>query len=739
MFPSYLQPDSMDCGPACLRIISKFYGKNYSMLTLRDRCYMSREGVSLLDLSDAAESLGFRTTGISTTWEVFRDEVPLPCIVYWNSKHYVVVYKIRKRRGKWWVYVSDPAVGLLKYDEEKFLRGWLKTQVYDDETDESRAGKQGVILLLEPTPRFYESPGEENTQLKFSYLLQYLKPYKSYFVQLVLAMLVASGLNLILPFLTQSIVDVGIGTGNLNFVVMILIAQVALTLGQFANNLIRQWLSLHMTTRISISYISDFLCKLMRLPIAYFDAKKSGDILQRIGDYGRVQSFLTGTLLSMAVAILTFIVYTCVMAGYSATILLVFLGGSILYALWVLLFMKYRRKLDYMRFQESSENQSTMIQLIGGMQDIKLNSCERQKRWEWERIQARLFKISIKSLTLGQTQEVGALFISQTKNIIVSFLAVSAVIKGDMTLGMMMAMQYILGQLNGPLSQFISFMQATQDAKISLERLGEIYDRPDEEPDDEPRIRTIPDSAPLEFRDVVFHYEGPNSERALDGVSLTIPVRKVTAIVGASGSGKTTMLKLLLGFYRPTQGEVLLAGRPLGQYSESCWRRDCGVVMQEATIFADTIARNIGVVDEQPDMERVRRAARMANIDEWIESLPMRYDTKIGLDGHGLSTGQRQRLFIARAAYKDAKYLFLDEATNSLDAANERSIMEKLQSFFEGRTVVVVAHRLSTVMNADNIVVLDRGRIVEQGTHKELTARRGHYYNLVRNQLELGN
>ena len=486
-------------------------------------------------------------------------------------------------------------------------------------------------------------------------------------------MLVASGLNLILPFLTQSIVDVGIGTGNLNFVVMILIAQVALTLGQFANNLIRQWLSLHMTTRISISYISDFLCKLMRLPIAYFDAKKSGDILQRIGDYGRVQSFLTGTLLSMAVAILTFIVYTCVMAGYSATILLVFLGGSILYALWVLLFMKYRRKLDYMRFQESSENQSTMIQLIGGMQDIKLNSCERQKRWEWERIQARLFKISIKSLTLGQTQEVGALFISQTKNIVVSFLAVSAVIKGDMTLGMMMAMQYILGQLNGPLSQFISFMQATQDAKISLERLGEIYDRPDEEPDDEPRIRTIPDSAPLEFRDVVFHYEGPNSERALDGVSLTIPVRKVTAIVGASGSGKTTMLKLLLGFYRPTQGEVLLDGRPLGQYSESCWRRDCGVVMQEATIFADTIARNIGVVDEQPDMERVRRAARMANIDEWIESLPMRYDTKIGLDGHGLSTGQRQRLFIARAAYKDAKYLFLDEATNSLGESGSKN------------------------------------------------------------------
>lgn len=728
----------MDCGPTCLRMIAKFYGKNYSLQTLRTKCHITREGVSMLGISDAAELIGFRTEGVKLTWEQLRDNIPFPFIVHWKQRHFVVVYNIKKNRRStlkddYWVYVADPAGGLLKYKKEDFLKCWYSTRE-DNLT-------VGTALIIEPSPRFYEEKDDSNKKsiMRLGYAIHYLRPYTKFIIQFFLAMLTGSMISLIFPFLTQGVVDYGINNSDLNFIIVILIAQVALTLGQTANGLIQSWLSLHVTTRISIAFISDFLAKLMRLPISFFDVKMVGDIMQRIGDNSRIQSFLMGTLLNIIFSCFTFVVYGAIMTTYNLTILGIFLLGSALYAGWVVVFLKKRKELDYKRFQQGADNQSSLVQLINGMQEIKLNSCEKQKRWEWERIQAKMFRISIKSMALGQTQQVGGLFIDQTKNVLVSFIAAKAVVEGDMTLGMMMAMQYILGQLNGPLSQFISFMQATQDAKISLERLGEIYDRPDEEPDDEPRIRTIPDSAPLEFRDVVFHYEGPNSERALDGVSLTIPVRKVTAIVGASGSGKTTMLKLLLGFYRPTQGEVLLDGRPLGQYSESCWRRDCGVVMQEATIFADTIARNIGVVDEQPDMERVRRAARMANIDEWIESLPMRYDTKIGLDGHGLSTGQRQRLFIARAAYKDAKYLFLDEATNSLDAANERSIMEKLQSFFEGRTVVVVAHRLSTVMNADNIVVLDRGRIVEQGTHKELTARRGHYYNLVRNQLELGN
>ncbi len=733
-FPHYKQLDAMDCGPTSLRIVAQHYGRHYSLQSLRERCHITREGVSLLGISDAAETIGLRTTGVKIAWEQLRDEATLPCIVHWNQQHFVVVYRIARRRGRWWVWVSDPAQGLLKYDEEQFRRAWEQC----DAQSTSSSGK-GIALLLEPTPEFYKEKGDEDKRLRFGQLLHYLRPYRSYLVQLALAMLTASLLSLILPFLTQSVVDKGIGTGNLSFVVMMLVAQVVLVLGQLANNLIRSWLMLHMTTRISISLISDFLSKLMRLPIAFFDSKMVGDIMQRIGDYNRIQSFLTGSLLSMAMAVVSFAIYGAVMGGYDLTILGIFLLGSALYVGWILLFMKRRRKLDYMRFQEASANQSNIVQLINGMQEIKLNNCEKQKRWEWERIQARLFEVSIKGLVLGQTQEVGGTFIDQTKNVVISFLAASAVIEGEMTLGMMMALQYIIGQLNAPLSQFIQFVQATQDAKISLERLSEIQEKDDEEPAGEERLREIPRHADIEFRGVTFQYDGPHSAKALDDVSVTIPADRVTAIVGASGSGKTTMLKMMLGFYAPSAGEVLLAGRKIAHYSASRWRRACGTVMQEGYVFSDTIANNIGVSDERPDMERVRRAAAIANIDAFIEELPLGYNTKIGADGHGLSVGQKQRLLIARAAYKDAEYLFFDEATNSLDANNERTIMERLERLFENKTVVVVAHRLSTVKNADNILVLDHGRIVEQGTHAELTARRGYYYELVKNQLELGN
>lgn len=728
-FVKYIQHDSMDCGPTCLKMVAKFYGKNYSLQNLRDRCHITREGVSLLGISDAAESIGFRTTGVKVTWTQMVEEMPMPCIVHWNQRHFVVVYDVVKKHGVYKVMVADPASGLLEYTEEDFRGLWL----------ESERKTEGIALILEPTPKFYEEEGDdERRHYGFGYVLKYLRPYRTYIIQILLAMLTASVISLLMPFITQSVVDKGIGTGSLSLIVVLLIAQLTLTLGGLANNLIRSWLMLHTTSRVSISLISDFLCKLMRLPIAFFDSKMVGDIMQRIGDYNRIQTFLTGSLLSMVIAVVSFVVYGLIMAGYNATIFIVFLIGASLYVFWVLLFMKRRRKLDYMRFQQASANQSNIVQLIGGMQEIKLNNCEKQKRWEWEAIQARLFKVGVKSLTLGQVQEIGSTFIDQTKNILMSFIAAKSVIDGGMTLGMMMALQYIMGQINAPISQFISFVQSAQDASISLDRLGEIHEMKDEEPAEEERIKDIPSDADIVFRDVVFQYDGPHSPKVLDEVSLTIPSGKVTAIVGASGSGKTTMLKMMLGFYPPVSGEVLLGNVSLKNYSESRWRARCGTVMQEGYIFSDTIAANIAVSEEYPDMERVRWAAGVSNIKYWIEGLPLGYGTKIGADGHGLSSGQKQRILIARAAYKDSRYLFFDEATNSLDANNERTIMENLERLFSEKTVVVVAHRLSTVKNADNIIVLDKGRIAEQGTHSQLTALRGKYYELVKNQLELG-
>lgn len=736
-FPSYHQLDSMDCGPTCLRIIAAHYGRIWPLQTLRDRCHISREGVSLLEISDAAESIGFRTIGAKISFAQLCEEAILPCVVHWNQKHFIVVYKIEHHRGQTWIYVSDPASGLLRYSKEDFLKSWLSIRPNDTENDANEG--LGVVLLMEPTPKFYEEKGDEEHHKGISGLLKYLRPYKQFIAQLFLAMLTGSIISLIFPFLTQSVIDVGIGTGDLNFVVVILIAQVVLTLGQMANELIRSWLMLHMNTRVSISLISDFLAKLMRLPISFFDSKMVGDIMQRIGDHSRIQTFLTSSLLSIVMAIVTFTVYAIVMGGYNLTILGIFLLGSAMYVGWILLFMKKRRKLDYKRFQEASANQSSIVQLIGGMQDIKLNGCEKQKRWDWERIQARLFKVSVKGLVLGQTQQVGGTFIDQIKNVFISFLAASAVINGDMTLGMMTAMQYILGQLNAPISQFIKFAQEAQDASISLERLNEIQEKDDEEKPGHEYIREIPDNADIEFRNVCFQYNGPHSDKVLDEVNITIPHNKVTAIVGSSGSGKTTMIKMMLGFYEPVLGEVLLGGNRIDDYSPSVWRSLCGTVMQEGFIFSDTIENNIGVSDEVPDLERVKKAVKTANIDDFINGLPLRYNTKIGAEGNGISSGQKQRLLIARAAYKDARYLFLDEATNSLDAENEKIIMENFSSFFKNRTVVIVAHRLSTVKNADNIIVLDKGKVVEQGTHNELTQKRGHYYNLVKNQLELGN
>ena len=721
-FPNFRQLESVDCGPACLRMISAYYGKNYSSDTIKEKCHISRDGVSMLGISEAAESIGFRTSGVKLCWNQLINDTPLPCIVHWNQNHFVVVYRIRKTRRGCLVSVSDPAGGLLIYSEAQFLKSWSPSLF-------------GTALLLEPTPQFYSNKDENDRRLRFSYVFGYLKPFKAYIFQLFLAILTTGLISFLLPFLTQSIVDVGIGMGSPSYVLIILVSQLALNIGLLANNLIRNWLMLHMTTRVSISLISDFLAKLMRLPISFFDSRKVGDILQRIGDYGRIQSFLTGTLLSMVMALVTLVIYSAIMTGFAPSILLVFFFGSVLYISWIVLFLRQRRKLDYKRFQEASKNQSNVVQLITGMQEIKLNNCERQKRWEWERIQAGLFKISVKGLSLGQAQEIGGAFIDQFKNLVISFIAANSVISGNMTIGMMMAMQYVIGQLNAPISQFISFIQAYQDARISLERMGEIMEKDDEEPAGSNRIRIIPDKADIRLEKVSFQYEGPESERVLDEVSLTIKANQVTAIVGPSGSGKSTLLKMILGFYEPVSGSILLGDRPLKDFNASVWRQNCGVVMQDGFIFSDTIARNIAISEEQPELERLRRATDLANISDFIDSLPLGLETIIGQEGHGVSSGQRQRLLIARAVYKDSQLIILDEATNSLDAYNERLILNRMNDLFKNKTVIIAAHRLSTIKKADVIVVMNHGSIVEQGRHEELIKKRGYYYKLIKNQL----
>jgi len=733
------QPDTMDCGATCLAMVAKHYGKSYTIQKLREMCSAARSGVSMLGISDAAEKLGFKTIGVRVSFAKLVEDAPLPCIVHWKQEHFVVVYKIKltnkkenKLTGKpeGTVYVADPGHGLIKYTAEEFCNNWLSTKKDSNE--------EGVALLLEPTPEFYEREDEKSDRTKFSFIFRYLKPYRKQIVQLFLGLLLGSLLQLIFPFLTQSIVDYGISNNNLSFVTLILIAQLILFTSQTVVEFIRSWILLHITARINISMISDFLIKLMKLPIRFFDTKMIGDIMQRIHDNSRIQNFLTSSTLNTLFSFVNLIIFSIVLGLYSLKILGIFLLASVLYVLWIVIFLKKRKELDYKRFAQASSEQSNLYQLITGMQEIKLNNCEKQKRWDWENIQAKLFKVSVKGLALSQYQQAGGFFIDQTKNIIISFFAAQAVITGNMTLGMMMAVQYIIGQLNAPIGQLIGFVQSAQDAKISLERLGEIHNREDEENPNENKITLLPEKRGINIQNLTFQYEGAYSEIVLDNINLEIPNGKITAIVGMSGSGKTTLVKLLLGFYPPIKGEIKIGEYNLQNINSHIWREHCGAVMQDGYIFSDTIARNIAVSDEIIDTNHLLHAARVANIQEMVEALPLGYNTKIGQEGQGISQGQRQRVLIARSVYKNPDYIFFDEATNSLDANNERVIMENLNEFFKGKTVVVVAHRLSTVKNADNIVVLEKGKLVEQGTHKELTALKGAYYELVKNQLELG-
>lgn len=724
-FPHEFQMDAKDCGPACLKIIAKYYGKYYSLQYLRDLCGITRKGVSILDISYAADKIGLRAVSVKVVIEDLITRVTLPAIVHWNNDHFIVIYKATKNK----IYVSDPAKGLISYTHEQFKEKWYKAD-----------GSYGVLMILQPMASFKQIEAHEKIErLKnFENLLGYFTPYKKAFGILFLIMFIATILQAFLPFISKAVIDTGIRTQDVNFVYIVLVANIVLLLSITLSNILRDWVLLHVTTRVNISLISDYLIKLMKLPVSFFENKLVGDILQRAYDHERIRHFIMDNSLGMLFSCITFVIFSVILLIFNVAIFFIFLGGSILYVLWLFIFLKVRRKLDWEYFDLLSKDRSYWVETIGNIQEIKINNYEDTKRWKWEAIQARLYKLNVKILNINNAQMLGSQFINNLQNMAVTFYCAIAVINGDITFGIMISTQFIIGMLNGPIVQFVGFIQSAQYAKISFMRINEIHQLQDE--DDMVSISAnsmeLPKDKSLNVKNLSFAYSS-HSPLVLKGIYLTIPEGKVTAIVGDSGCGKSTLLKLLLRLYLPSYGEICIGDMNINNVSLRQWRERCGCVMQEGKVFNDTIQNNIALNDEKVDYEALQRATDIANIAKEIEAMPQGYQTMIGEMGRGLSGGQKQRLLIARALYKNPDYLFLDEATNALDTINEQKIVTALNNVFKNRTVIVIAHRLSTIKKADQIVVMKDGMIVELGNHGALIEQKGYYYKLIQSQYDL--
>ncbi|APU97930.1 ABC transporter ATP-binding protein [Sphingobacterium sp. B29] len=722
-FPFEIQMDKMDCGPTCLRLIARYYGRFYPINFLRELCGTTKEGISIINLIHAAEKIGLKSRGVKCTLAQLQHDVPLPVVVHWKDSHFLIVYKVDRK----YFYVSDPSAGLVKHPIKTFVKSWYKSTT-----------KKGVVIGFEPDGNFFDLHQEENFRRKksFNTIFQYFKPYRLSIINLFIVMLFVTGLQAIIPFIARSIIDIGISTQDMNFVNIMLFANIAILLATTLSNAVRDWIVLHLTSRINISLISDYLVKLMKLPIGFFENKMIGDILQRAQDHQRIKDFIMGNSLNLIFSGLTFIVFAVILVTFNTFIFWVFVSGSVIYFLWIFGFLAIRRRLDTNYFGLMAKDQSYWVETITGMQDIKVNNYETQKRWKWENLQARLYKVNLKLLSITNYQNLGGQFIENLKNVAITIVCAKAVIQGEMSFGIMMSTQIIIGMLNAPIQQFIQFIISAQFAKISFARINEIHGLEDEEQVGSFNETILPQGKDIVLKSLYFQY-APKNPYIVNGVNLVIPHGKVTAIVGDSGSGKTTLMKLILRLYSQNHGEIYLGNLNVNNIPLHYWRSKCGVVLQDGKIFNDTVINNIVLGDDNIDIERLEKALEAANIREEIEDMPKGYKTMMGEQGRGLSGGQKQRILIARALYKNPDYLFLDEATNSLDSRNEKRIVEALDKIFREKTVVVIAHRLSTIQKAHQIVVMRDGKVAEIGSHDLLMERKGHYYQLINSQISL--
>lgn len=724
-FPFYKQLDLKDCGPTCLRMIAKHYGKTFSREFLREISGITKTGVTLAGISDAANQIEMRTLGVNINLNSLVNEAPTPFIVSWRQKHFVVVYKTTNTK----IYVADPAQGLLDYSHQEFLDAWS-----------NNSNQTGFALLLEPNTNFYSQNVQEDKKIGFSFLIPYLSPYKKIAYQLLLGIIVSITIQFILPFIIQSVVDVGVQNKNIHFIYLMLIAQLVLISTQTSVNVFREWLITHVNGRFNIKIVSDFLYKILKLPINYFETRNSGEHIQRISDLTRIQNFISTFSIGFIYSTILFLAFSLVLFFFDIKIFIIYIVGTIIHIGWTLLFIKKRSELDYKNFDELSKSQTSLLEIINGSKEIKINNSQRKNRWKWEHIQINIFNTTLKSLKISHYQNIGSIFINEIKNIFIIFLSAMAVINGEITLGMMLSIQYIIGQLNAPLDNFINFIRVYQDTKISLERLSQVYSIKNEVNRLSINLKELPTNKTIYIKNLSFKYGSKSSSFVLNNLTFEIPENKITAIVGSSGSGKTTLLQVLLKLYEPTSGDIYVGNDNLNNLDHDFWRLNCGAVLQDNFIFNDTIAGNISESEQNElvNIEKIKLSAQISCADEFIEKLPNKYKTQLGSTGMRLSGGQEQRLMIARAVYKNPKFIFFDEATSSLDANNEKKIMQNLQTFIEGKTAVVIAHRLSTVKNADNIIVLENGQIIEQGSHEQLIAKKNKYYELIKNQLELG-